>query len=526
MKLMRFFSAGIGLVLAASICSAAQLEQWQQKALGDLCQRYLAGPPATGEPAAPAHELLDRLSRRIGRQLSAGGLASVPAQDIAMLALLHARLADRATAPSPEPMTTSGLTAVRTQPPAPLNTPAVARETNGQPAGRSSRSPEPPGEGQQGDIQKGEEGYIQAVERLASMPVGERLVMTGDITSGLQAATMEQGPDLTSTFGRARMNFVAQVLPGSPGGRFEHGYFFVQMLAAGGPFDGTAVGGPAPVSSFNDVATDRSAFNEGTARGNVYLSKVYYQQRLNLGDHHAVGRVGIIDFSDYFDANEFANNEARQYINSAMVNSSAFKTGLSAPGVMAEYHRSLAWNRLNTAIVRAGYALSRTERAFSSPVWNGEVELRGSILDRGANLRLGGSLGNVAGVGGVSGFHVSADHWTSRDTGIFIRYARSNTGPGSLAFGPAYQSYGGGFQWRFVDRDDRASAWGAAFSQAFRIRQDDRRAGSEKLFETYYRWQITNSFSLSPDLQLVFGSGGRRQDTTHVVLGVRAHFGF
>ncbi len=342
-------------------------EAWPGQVLGRLCQSYLGAAPAPGEAEAGG-VWLERLSRAIGERLAAGGTAAPPAKDVAALALLLARGHSSSPAPPEAP----------SPPAASAPPPPPAREAK-----------PVTGEDQFSDISKGQEGFVQGVERLAELPISERLVMTGDITAGLQAATVSARPDLTSMFGRARLNFVARAVPASPDGRFSEGYFFVQMLAAGGPFDAAAVGGPASFSPFNDVATDRSAFNEGTSRGNLYVAKVYYQQQLNLGQDYAVGRVGVIDFGDFFDVNEFANNEARQFINSALVNSTAFKTGLVAPGFVGEYYRQARRDWLRAVIFRAGYAVSRTERAFTSPVWNGEVELRALVRGRTAALRIG-----------------------------------------------------------------------------------------------------------------------------------------
>jgi hypothetical protein len=227
--------------------------------------------------------------------------------------------------------------------------------------------------------------------------------MTGDITAGFQSASVSASPELTSTFGRARLNFVARATPATADGRLSEGYFFVQMIAAGGPFDVSAVGGPNAFGPLNDVATNRSAFNEGLSRGNVYLNKVFYQQEARVGAGQLVGRVGVIDFSDYFDANEFANNEARQFMNGAFVNSLAFKGAVSAPGFMAEYTPGFTRGWLRNVEFRVGYGISRTERAFTSPLWTLEAELKPRLRGYQGAWRMGGTVGNVAGAGGVRG---------------------------------------------------------------------------------------------------------------------------
>lgn len=219
--------------------------------------------------------------------------------------------------------------------------------------------------------------------------------------------------------------------------------------------------------------------------------------------------MGIIDLSDLFDTNDFANNEARQFLNGSFVNSGGYKGATIAPGFMGEYRRTVERDWLRRLVFRTGYAVSRTARAFTSPIWTGEVEMQTASRGYEGKYRFGGTLGNVADVGGTHGFHLSFDQWVSRSVGVYARYATSNSGPGSQAIGPVRQSYSGGAQWRFVDEQERISAWGLGFSQAFGIETGDP-LQSERALETYYRWQLTQNFSLTPDFQLVFGSGGAR----------------
>ena len=139
--------------------------------------------------------------------------------------------------------------------------------------------------------------------------------------------------------------------------------------------------------------------------------------------------------------------------------------------------------------------------------------------------RLGMTLGNVAGEGGVRGIYVSADQWVSPRVGVFGRYGIGNSGPGALVFGPVRTSYSGGIQWRFAGEGVQDSAMGVAFSQAFGI-SDAESSASEKVMEAYYRWQVTRNFAFTPDFQLVFGSGGRSAKGTQGGVGARVHVSF
>lgn len=482
----RAITISLSLVFLTHVLPAQTLD-WESEQLQQLGRRYTEGPGGAS---------LDAIAAAMGERLASGGSGGVPAEDLATLALLVARQAAQGEPEVP-----------------PTVTPAPVIE-----------SPEDGDDLQVTDLSKGEEGVAQAIERLRELPLSERLVVTGDIATGIQAAPLPSSSDLTSAYGRARLNFVARALPGSADGRTGDGLFFVQFQSAGGAVDTSAVGGPGSFNSLNDIATNRSAFNEGLSRGNVYLNKVFFQQERRMFGGSVQGRIGVIDLTDFFDTNEFANNEMRQFLNSSFVNAPAFKGGVGAPGAMAEYTRTLDRGSLREAVVRAGYAVSRSERAFTSPLWNTEVELRTLLSGKRGSWRFGSTIGNVADVGSVRGFHFNFDHWLSSRSGVFGRFSASNAGPGSLALGPVRRSYSGGYQRRFFDEDEDVSAWGVAFSSSSGI-ETGMRLETERVLETYYRWQLSEGLSLTPDFQFVVGSNGRSERAVYPVLGLRVAFG-
>ena len=542
--LLTWVSTGSGL--------ATGDDDWRTLLLRELSSAYLE-EEVTPDPTAEERQLrLDRLFRELGRRLARSGVSAVPVRHIASLALLGAEL------PGPEgqqpvakvvtafdrPCIPADCVAIGSHTPGMLPHRALsggrrnglgARETfttGCQPSTTSAvdkaapRKPDPepsPEDSLQArSLTKGQEGFRQAIEQFQELPMSERMVMTGDVTSGVQMATVPgDSPHLTSVFGRTRVNFTLRALP-ARSQVWDEGYFFLQIGAAGGPFDSSVVGGPESFSSFNDVASDRSRFNEPIARGNLYLGKAFYEQGIRWGSSRLSARAGVFDVSDYFDTNQFANNEVRQFVNSAFVNGAAYKTGVVAPGLVGEYERPLSYDRLRGVAFRVGYAVSRTERAFTSPLWTTEAELRTVLKNYPGHWRLGMTLGNVAGEGGVRGIYVSADQWVSPRVGVFGRYGVGNSGPGALVFGPVRTSYSGGIQWRFAAEGVQDSALGLAFSQAFGISD----AASEKVMEAYYRWQVTRNFAFTPDFHPVFGSGGRSAKETQGVLGARVHVSF
>ncbi|MBI4463328.1 MAG: carbohydrate porin [Acidobacteria bacterium] len=499
------------LLVASGLCwlwvsglAAAGLESWQRQLLDTLCEQYLGTLPPKPASESMNQEWLRRLAGKMGEQLASQGLERASAKDLAALALLLAQVQSSAEPSSMNP------------------TPPPGFSFSFGPQREQMPPPPPP---QAGDVLKGQEGIRQAQEKLAQLPITERLVLTGDVASVLQTTNVSHAPDLTSTSGRVRVNFVLRAIAGDPSRGLGDGFFFLQMRAAGGAVDSSAVGGPATFSALNDIATDRSRFNESTSRGNLYLSKAYYEQALQLGDALLTARGGVLDLSDYFDTNLFANNEARQFLNSALVNSAGYKTGISTPGLVAAYQRKMGGDWLESIVIRGGFAVSRTERAFTSPLWTGELELQTRFGGYDGHWRWGGTAGNRAGFGSIHGVYLSLDQWLTSRTGVFARYAISSSGPGSQSFGTARQSYSGGLQLRFMDAQERASAWSIGFSQTFGIATDEVQV-SERILETYYRWQWTQHISLTPDFQLILGSGGRRSRAIQPVFGMRMNLGF
>ncbi len=495
---------------AHALAGSIALNQWQSDALEEICLKYLGESPSEAGTGADRVAWIDRLSKRIGDRLAKSGIAGVPAEDVALLALLQAKAGGRTGAPP----TASDTVAAEEESTLPLPGDERAND-DGEHFGEESLA----------DVGKGQEGLRQGIEKLRELPISERMVVTGDVNAGIQALRVPDATDISTAFGRFRLNVVTRAVPRS-GARRGPGYFFIQLRAAGGAFDSTSVGHPPAFSAFNDIATDRSRFNGGLARGNFYLGKAYFQQEFRFGeqlDYSLLTQFGVIDFSDFFDMNEFANNEVRQFLNSAFVNSSAYKTAIGAPGAVGDFRKSVDRDWLRGIAIRGGYAVARADRVFSSPIWSGEVELSTLLRDREGTLRFGGSAGNVAEAGGFGTFYTSADQWLSNNFGVFGRFVINTTGEGSRFFGPQRSSLSGGVQRRFVDADDHVSAWGIGFSRAWGI-EADQPLQAETVIETYYRWQVTDNFALTPDLQIVNGAGGA--SGTHIVLGLRTNFGF
>ena len=166
---MRLTRARAGCIILAYTCLLApsvpgsELENWQESMLRNLCEKYLGESPPTEANRELQVSWLDRLHRRVGLQLAENGLAGVPAEEVAMLALLHTRFT-KETASA-----------------APVSAPATpTTDTDNSPRLDPGQMDQQPASGtvQVADLGKGQEGLRQGIERLSELPLSERMVVS------------------------------------------------------------------------------------------------------------------------------------------------------------------------------------------------------------------------------------------------------------------------------------------------------------------------------------------------------------
>lgn len=278
--------------------------------------------------------------------------------------------------------------------------------------------------------------------------------------------------------------------------------------------------------------------------------KQYSKEKLEL-------TFGKMDIFGFFDQNEAASDEARQFLNSVFVHNPLLdaggEVGVDAngfqPGFIASYlnetNKSEPW-RLSLGVFGAGDEGSNYQRSLSSPLL---------FLQAEKQLRLfGGLSGNyrayawsrdkaarIEGEGTErhSGWGVSVDQRVSDGVMLFARYGR--LAKGDLPFKQALAAGAeiNGSPWnRGADALGLGLAWMKA-SNAYRnlgsggdLDGDGvpdfsfTPAGAERVAEIYYRYHLTPQFEISPDFQWV-RRGGANPDAKDVkIFGLRASLSY
>ena len=267
------------------------------------------------------------------------------------------------------------------------------------------------------------------------------------------------------------------------------------------------------------------------------IAQAWYQAAIPLAGGGERSRetlevtFGKMDPFVFFDQNAAANDETRQFLNSAFVHNPLLDAGGDigaddygfSPGLRLSYvnQRSApqSW-RLSLGVLGAGDGAS-FRRSFSSPMVIAQAERELSLLQglsgnyRAYAWRNGQALGTTGAVERHTGFGLSADQRYGDAITLFGRYGHQLSGEVSFDRALTLGAEVGGAYWK-----RSADALGVAFGQ---LRATAAGADPERVFELYYRYRVGKHFELSPDLQLIASPGGDASAATISVLGLRAH---
>lgn len=264
---------------------------------------------------------------------------------------------------------------------------------------------------------------------------------------------------------------------------------------------------------------------------------------------------GKMDPFVFFDQNAAANDETKQFLNTAFVHNALLDAGGDigvdangfTPGLRVSYSnyrtKSEAW-RLSLGVFGAGRG-ANYERFFSSPLVIAQAETQLRLFDGVGNYRAyywrnGQAPGYDGSVSQRSGWGLSADQRLGDAVTVFGRYGQHISGAGArfdraVTVGGEIAGYGwnrGGdalgvaFGWLHTNNDfSRGSATVDANGNG--IPDFGYTAGSgEQVAEIYYRYRIHRQFELSPDFQYIGKPGGAPGVAAIKVFGLRAQLTF
>lgn len=261
---------------------------------------------------------------------------------------------------------------------------------------------------------------------------------------------------------------------------------------------------------------------------------------------------GKMDPFVFFDQNAAANDETKQFLNTAFVHNPLLDAGGDigvdangfTPGIRLSY---LNWQdkrepwRLSLGVFGAGRGANYS-RFFSAPLVIGQAEtqlrLMGGLLGnyRAYYWRTGQATSYLGTTPQRSGWGVSADQRVGDATTLFARYGQHIKGTGAR-FDRALTAGAevAGYDWQRGGDSIGIAAGLLKTSNSFSadsltVDADNNGTpdygysakGSERLMEIYYRWRFNKQFEISPSFQFISNPGGDGGAKNFQVFAVRA----
>ena len=386
------------------------------------------------------------------------------------------------------------------------------------------------------------------------------------INAGLSFTTVaqrENGAQTVNGNDESQLNYRVDVAVSLPGGEIgsAKGKLFGQFRIGQGrglADTFTTFSGP------NTTAFQLGGVSEPSDSA-VLLAQAWYQIDIPLplggfapqSREHLEFNFGKMDPFVFFDQNNAANDETRQFLTSMFVHNALLDNPIAAnvgadaygftPGLRLAYHNEQAKPesyRLSLGVFGAGPG-ANFGSSFGSPFTIGQIETKKRLFSGlEGNYRLyiwrnGQAPSYAGGTQRHSGFGISLDQRVGDATTLFSRFGKAQ-GEG-LPFDQTFSvgtELGGSYWARGAD------ALGVALG-VNRVSADFHRdsatvdangdgtpdfgyvaSGTEKVAEIYYRYRLNKQFEVTPDFQLVGQPGGNDAASNVDIYGVRAQLTF
>lgn len=250
--------------------------------------------------------------------------------------------------------------------------------------------------------------------------------------------------------------------------------------------------------------------------------------------------VGKIDPFGFFDGNGIADDESEQFLNLAFIHNPLLDAGGdigvgehgASPGLRVAYIGDVNGGNnwaVSLGLFGAGEGADFAD-TFEDPLAIAQVEYVGKTFGglSGGYRLYGWSNANSESFAGErqrhSGLGLSLDQQVSEHVTLFSRLGKS-TG-GDVAFDTAATlgaELGGGLWGRADDRLGVAWGW---LDTSGEYQADTGFDEAENHFEIYYKWQLNEHVSLTPDIQWIKNPAGDGAADDVTVVGLRAKAAF
>lgn len=434
----------------------------------------------------------------------------------------------------------------------------------------------------------------------------EKVKLSGDFTFAPQSDFGRNVSESTATNFRGRINVLAKVYESKPDAKIGDATLFMRLTGASGRFFPRDKYLMSPTNDLNDQYAN--PFNSGVndvqvpnlqinnnnsnnVRPTVSFEQMYYAQDLRPARNwRAKYQIGLNNLGNMMDANNYANNETYQFLNTQFVNSVAFKPNFIGPSTVLSAERSILRGK---AFVRGTSAMiTLADRDFFGGFGTvHELQVGQKFFAKEGNLRVGYWNFNFRGgnprplvtptdtsppallsilPGGSSqgsqptGMYMNFDQKIWKDIGLWGRYAVTDKQMGQVFLGgllTSRQSFSVGAEIpvKIITKKRPDDVIGIAYGQISSYRRGTitpstpafvsldgvpattldevnanvgyltpgRRPAQEKCLEAYYRWQVNKNVSVSPDFQYIWAPGATAGGNPGIcVLGTRLNVVF
>lgn len=286
----------------------------------------------------------------------------------------------------------------------------------------------------------------------------------------------------------------------------QHTLFFADVVGLSGPPPDLETGGLTLLNGFSARLVRQNELNLREA----WLRTEVFSQKLSL-------IAGRLDLTNYFDHNNGANDETRQFLSDALVNNPTLNLAVNGSGLAAVFDPKNGFN------FKVGIQQSNTEATNLSQSLYSLAEI--------------GYVTRIPGLGeGNYRFWARNDNSTDRNkngygTSMDQKLAPQVTWFGRYGSAQADQRrdnfFSGGLQFANGAGFYPGDIWGVGYAHYdLGARADVPRGPKERLFEGYYNFGISEKFRLSFHLTHVLEKRAGEQTVGYLVPGVRLQASF
>ncbi|HAI14787.1 MAG TPA: hypothetical protein DCM28_23980 [Phycisphaerales bacterium] len=250
--------------------------------------------------------------------------------------------------------------------------------------------------------------------------------------------------------------------------------------------------------------------NDDLDNEDLVLSGFSWTQSFN--DESWIITLGKISLSDFFDANEIANDETAQFLSTALVNNMTIP--FPDDGLGINLWANLSEHFYATFGVADSNAVT-THTPFRTVV-DGDFFYSAELgfintADLTGNYRVMLWHAQTPGVDG-SGVAISIDQHIASNLVVFARWGMADEQLGDFE---QFASAGLGIESPF-GREDCLAAIGVAWADP-----SDPTVDQETILEAFYRYQLNDMMHITPSIQAIFNPADSPQSDTVYVAGLR-----